>query len=321
VAEEQIETRDREWPNLFIVGAPKAGTTALWRYLHAHPEIFMSPLKEPRFFSRPDYLPSTGDAETYLGHFSGARGERFRGEATPTYLYPENAPRAIRRVSPEARIVISLREPIDLTHAVYWAYRVFGGERRNFGEATRDEVLEGEDRSDVRSNPYAAAAIYTPPVRRYLDTFGERLFVLFFDDLVADPRAVVRSLFEFLDVDPSPADHFNLSPRNQFGLPRNRLVDRLVKSPRTARVARAIVPRPWRDPIWRAVMPPAEKQEPDPETIDLLQRYFEPDVLALRDLLGRRLPEAWERRFPSAAKSPPRPDRPSRGPAIATRRV
>jgi hypothetical protein len=51
-------------------------------------------------------------------------------------------------------------------------------------------------------------------------------------------------------------------------------------------------------------MPPAEKPQPDPETVELLRETFEPDVVALRDLLGRRLPEAWERRFPSAAASP-----------------
>jgi sulfotransferase family protein len=297
------ETRGQEWPNLFVVGAPKAGTTSLWGYLHAHPDIFMSPMKEPGYFASVPYLPSVDDAEIYLGLFSAARGERFRGEATPAYLAPVHVPEAIRRVSPDARIVISLREPVDSSRSAFYfmAQLLPDLESRTFRQAIREE-LDGRNRPDLPR--YVWSAMYTAAVGRYLEVFGERVFVLFFDDLVADTRGVVRRLFESLDLDPTPADRFNPTPRNQFALPRNRIAGRLARSRTAGRLARSIVPRSWRDPVWRALMPPAEKPQPDPETVELLRETFEPDVVALRDLLGRRLPEAWERRFPSAAASP-----------------
>jgi hypothetical protein len=303
VLREQAEGPGRQWPNLFVVGAPKAGTTALWRYLGAHPDVFMSPQKEPRFFARSPRLPAVEDAETYLGLFSEAQRERFRGEASPNYLFPEYVPEAIRRVSPEARIVISLREPVDLSHALhsFFVAHVHLHEGRTFAQAIRDE-LAGREYPD--HPPYLRAAIFTPAVRRYLDTFGQRVFVLFFEDLAADTRGVVRRLFEFLDLDPTPVDRLELSPHNQYALPRNRAARRLLTSRRAWRLASKTLPRSWRDPIWRGLVPVAEKPEPDPETVELLREVFEPDVVALRELLGRRLPEAWERRFPSAAPAP-----------------
>jgi hypothetical protein len=206
-------------------------------------------------------------------------------------------------VSPEARIVISFREPVDLSHALhsFFVAHVHLHEERTFAQAIRDELA---GRAYPDHPPYLGAAIFTPAVRRYLDTFGQRVFVLFFEDLAADTRGVVRRLFEFLDLDPTAVDRLELSPHNQYALPRNRAARRLLASRRAWRLASKTLPRSWRDPIWRGLVPVAEKPQPDPETVELLREVFEPDVVALRDLLGRRLPEAWERRFPSAAPAP-----------------
>jgi hypothetical protein len=306
VADRKVETGDRGWPNLFVVGAARAGTTSLWRYLHAHPEIFMAPVKEPCFFAKNPVIPLI-DAETYLGLFSGARSAQFRGEASTTYLHGEDAPEAIREVSPDARIVISLREPVEQCHANYLLWHRLRRDPRSFRQAIREEVLEGKQSPFLprdQGATYTGAATYTEAVNRYLGNFGERVFVLFFEDLVADTRSAVRELFQFLALDPSPADRLDPKPHNQFGRARNPLARRVLRSGRAFWVARAVVPRSWRDPIFRALAPPAVKPEPNPETVDLLTEAFEPDVLALRDLMERRLPDAWERRFPSAAPSP-----------------
>ena len=105
-------SRPSPWPNLFIVGAAKGGTTSLWRCLAEHPEIFMSRLKEPHFFSRhqPPIYPTVHDEAAYLRLFAGAR-TRLRGEASPSYLWSEAAAARIERVSPDARILVALAEP------------------------------------------------------------------------------------------------------------------------------------------------------------------------------------------------------------------
>jgi hypothetical protein len=187
---------------------------------------------------------------------------------------------------------------VELSHRLYLETVAFNLEQRTFPQALHDELVEGKVSSD---HPTYTGQRLTPALERYLDTFGERVFVLFFDELVADTRGVVRRLYEFLDIDPTVADRVDPRPHNSFALPRNRAVANLVHSRRALRAARAIVPRRLRDSIWRTLVPYTSRPDPDPESVEVLRRLYEPDVLALRALLDRRLPEAWERRFPSAA--------------------
>jgi len=92
-------------PNFFVIGAGKSGTTSLWRYLEQHPEVYMSPIKEPKFFAFeggvPDFRgPKTPwavtDLEAYRALFAGVSEEKALGEASAYYLYTEEAPERIR---------------------------------------------------------------------------------------------------------------------------------------------------------------------------------------------------------------------------------
>jgi hypothetical protein len=283
------------WPNLFVVGAGKAGTTSLWRYLGAHPEIFMSSLKEPCFFAKstfPRITPVVDRPEAYLRLFEGSRDASLRGEASPTYLFSKQSPVAIREVSPGARIVISLREPVDRTHALYLQMVQIGAERRSFRQTVNDEIVRG-----IGGPPYVGETRYIRGVERYLNAFGDRVLVLFFEDLVAAPRETMRAVYEFLDVDPEFARQLEITAHNPFAVPRGWASARLIGSKRAREVARSLVPGFLQDRIYRALLRPAEKPEPDSETVQMLSEIYEPDVLALARLLGRRFPEAWERRF------------------------
>ncbi len=301
----------RQWPNLFVVGAPKAGTTSLWRYLDQHPDIYMSPVKEPGFLAGADSQAAIRDEEAYLDLFAAARGEKLRGEASPSYLARQQAARTIRRTIRDPRIVISLREPVDRTHSSYLSLVSDAVEDRTFLEAVSDDLARR--RLPGRPN-YVKPSLYAVSVQRWLRKFGDDVFVLFFEELAKDPARVVRALYEFLDVDPSPADSLVAKPHNQFRAPRNRAVERLV---RARRLGRAVIPRRARDRVFEAAMKPAKKPKPDPESIELLRNVFGPDVAALRELLGRDLPRAWERRFPAGADEPAQRLRrvPDRGPA------
>ena len=294
----------RSWPNLFVVGAPRSGTTSLWRWLGAHPEIFMAPVKEPRFFSGNRSHRTVDDRDSYLRLFDGARGEKLRGEATPSYLWSKRVAKAIHGFSPEARIVISLREPVDWTHSAYLRNLEDGIEDRTFLEAVSDDLAHRH--AAPHRSPYVRPALYARSVERYLQTFGDRVTVLFFEDLAADPRGTMRGLYGALGVDPGFADRFEPKPQNQYALPRNAAVKRLLAG---RRLARGLMPSRLRQGLFNAMMTPAPKPEPDPESVRVLREVYEPDVAALQVLLDRRLPPAWERRFPglravSMARSP-----------------
>lgn len=281
----------QQWPNLFVVGAAKAGTTSLWRYLDRHPEIFMSPDKEPGFFTHPSSIASPEAQRAYLDLFAGASEEKLRGEASPSYLAGKNVELAIQAVAPDARIVISLREPIDRTHSSYLSLVSDGVERRTFREAIEDD-LAGRRVPDCPI--YVKPRLYGRGIRRYRRAFRRRVHVLFFEELTADPAAVMRELYGFLGVDPSFVDDFGAKAHNQFKAPRNRVVGRAL---RARKLARALVPAPLRDRVFEATMKPAKKPEPDPESVALLREAYGPEVLAVRRLLGRPLPPAWVKQF------------------------
>jgi Sulfotransferase family len=117
-------------PDFFIVGAPKAGTTALHSAVARHPELYLSPVKEPKFFltdGPPPTQGGPGDARTYREHvwrradyealFAAAPAGTRRGESTPFYLYRADAQLRIRALIPDARLIVVLRDPVERAHS------------------------------------------------------------------------------------------------------------------------------------------------------------------------------------------------------------
>src|SRR4051794_536419 len=121
-------------PDFLVIGAPKAGTTALHAALAEHPDLFMSHVKEPKLFlteGPPPTRGGPGDAQTYREHvwrrpdyealFDGAPDGSLRGESTPFYLHDADAQRRIRRLVPRARLIAVLRDPVERAHS-NWAH-------------------------------------------------------------------------------------------------------------------------------------------------------------------------------------------------------
>ncbi|HXW45958.1 MAG TPA: sulfotransferase [Streptosporangiaceae bacterium] len=117
-------------PDFFVAGAPKAGTTALHAALARHPALYMSPVKEPKFFltdGPPPTQGGPGDVRTYREHvwrqadyealFDPAPAGALRGESTPFYLYRDDAQLRIRSRIPDARLIVVLRDPIERAHS------------------------------------------------------------------------------------------------------------------------------------------------------------------------------------------------------------
>src|SRR4051812_26973714 len=114
---------EETWPNFFIVGAQKAGTTSLYFYLKKIPQVYMSPLKEPFYFASNAVQNNASDVirdkREYLRLFENARGYIAVGEATPIYLWDQDAPWLIHQTVPHARIIIILRDPIERAYSNY----------------------------------------------------------------------------------------------------------------------------------------------------------------------------------------------------------
>jgi hypothetical protein len=275
------------WPNLFLVGAAKAGTTSLWRYLSEHPDVFMSPHKEPHFFAGgvDGSYPVVEEAE-YLRLFRGVRREAVVGEASTSYLWHEPAAAAIAARVPDARIVVSLRDPVERTRSSYWMWRRQGRETRSFEETVRAEVDAGPD-DEGRPTRHVGRSFYAAGLRRYLERF-EHVHVLFFDDLAAAPEQALRGLFAFLGVDEAVAGRIEPRVHNVDRLPRARALRPLLHT-QTARVVGSKLPGSLTALAWKR----PHRTPPDAATIALLEQLFRDDVREVETLIGRPVP--WPR--------------------------
>jgi len=293
-------------PDFFIVGAPKAGTTALFHYLGQHPDVFVPRVKEPMFFgSDLEFLNSRRRSfEDYLSLFGDAGGARRIGEASTTYLYSEAAPTEIRSFNPGARIIIVLRNPIDVMHAWHGECVVRGVEPiHDFARALEAEPLRrrGEGlpgRRVLRQGLYYRWIVdFACHVSRYLRVFGpSRVHVEVFDDFVADPARCWQRTLAFLELDGSFAPDFTVVNESRRVRSR-RLHDFAAEPPALVRAAaRASMPERARRGLQYRVLQAntrAAPREPMPAALRAsLAAELAPRVAAVGDLLGRDL-SAW----------------------------
>lgn len=194
-------------PNFFILGAAKAGTTTLYEYLAAHPEIFMSPVKEPQFFCH-DGVYSRGFAYYMETFFAGSSGYKVRGEATPHYLYYEKAAQRIANELPKdtLRFIVMVRDPVARAYSLYWNMVAEGIETLPFSAALAAEA-------DRITNPELAAAgavsfhyydsgLYARQIAAYLKYFDSSQFLIVpFEDMKTSPEAILGRVCDFLGVD------------------------------------------------------------------------------------------------------------------------
>ena len=273
---------DEVWPNFFIVGAPKAGTTSLYEYLKRHPEISM-PAKDTYFFCQGGGHSAIKDRAEYLALFSGSDGYSAIGEATANYLGDEAAPEAIHRESPDARIIISLRDPIERAFSHYLMFIREGRESRSFLKAVQSSPLAEE---------YVEFSLYCEATKRYLDTFGgQNSLILMFEDLVRDPRETTERVVRFLGLPTEPLRDLGYPVHNPGLTPRSRTSAAVLRVRRRMPIhSIPVVPRSWRRFIRFRILNKPGKPDIDRAAVDFLRGVFESDVRDLERLLEKPLP-------------------------------
>ena len=232
-------------PNFIVIGVAKAGTTSLYRYLDQHPQVYMYPEKGTNYFGYEDARswPETDGAEPpllrhfrvrtfdeYAVSFAGANDERAVGEVSPQYFRCPSAARRIRESLPDAKLVVSLRNPAD---------RAFSG----FLMRTRRGEVVGSAYDDLTPEAsHVREGLYYQRLKRYFDAFPrDQIKVYLFDDLKRDPTGVVVDLMEYIGVDtafvPDTAVRYNPA-----SVPRSRTLNRLYFHPTLVRTAKAMLP-------------------------------------------------------------------------------
>jgi hypothetical protein len=288
-------------PNFIVIGAAKAGTTALYWYLAEHPAVFMSPVKETNYFAYgldaggrlvygdPDVhrfpVKSLGDYEQLFANVGGATAI---GEASPIYLECPQAAGRIRERLPGARIICSLRQPVERAYSDYLMYLRRRG--RRFDPARELSATAGWARPDSR---WMQVSRYAQQLERYFEAFPrEQIHVLLIDDFKPSPLGAVQDVYRFVSVDPSFAPDFD-TPHAPGGMPASTMLEGFFTSGaivsavkpwvpvRAANWIRRLRTRNMRKP---PVLPPSLKQE--------LTAHFRDDIARTSQLIGRSL-EHW----------------------------
>lgn len=226
-------------PDFFLVGAPKCATSSLHMLLVQHPDIFMCSPKEPHFFSTD--MPGLAEVESrsdYDALFDGAPAGALRGEASAFYLMSREAAQNIHAANPEARIILSIRNPADAARSLYHQLRDGFREDQTSFEAAWDlqaARARGERLPSYCPEPrqlqYREIYSYTEQVKRYLDLFGrDRVLILRFEEIAHAPQAIADRVLDFLGLPPFEAP-VALPHENRRRQPRFPWLTQFVTSP------------------------------------------------------------------------------------------
>jgi hypothetical protein len=293
-------------PNFLIVGAAKSGTTAVASYLAQHPEVYISPIKEPKFISSQFLdlpLQGVGDDlvealyvkryEDYIKLFRGVRDEQMVGEASVDnlYFYSRAIP-LIKHYFGDVKILILLRDPVDRAFSAYTHLVRDSRESLSF-----EDALAAEDDRRRRNWEflwhYTAVGFYSQQIRAYLESFSN-VKICLFDDLKRGPRSLLREVFRFLGVDetfvPCTKVRYNSS-----GQPRNPLLRRvLTPTPLKLGMLRGLFALGLSEQrIYGVIDRFRENSVPRPpmrpETRRQLKQLFRGDILMVQRLLRRDL--------------------------------
>jgi hypothetical protein len=312
-------------PNFFIAGAPTAGTTSLHHYLRQHPQVYMSPIKEPTFFAAADMLsrdafrrPIERDRAALRAYLAGPRErtanywvsewpdyvQLFRdvrdevaiGEASVSYFWLPSAAPAIRAMLPEARFIFLLRNPADRLFSWY----LMNLERdprltfRAWFLEARDAGGDGGPAPEGRYTLPLDGGWCSTHLQRFFDAFPrDQIGVWLYDRFCADPRSVVQEIFAFLDVD--PAQPIDMSRRlNETATPRFPGVHTLRRRVLGDRPVARWLPDWARRSLRRLYRRRRASFAIDPADRRMVIDYYQDDILRTADLVGRDL-SAWLR--------------------------
>jgi Sulfotransferase family len=295
-----LTNQEEIWPNFFIVGAQKAGTTSLYFYLKEIPGVYMSPLKEMFYFA-PNAVQSNAsdvirDKEEYLRFFENARGYTAVGEATPIYLWDPDAPKLIHQTVPHARIIMSLRDPIERAYSNYLMKKKYSGMNISFyDDLMRDS--KSQEKLFGRSQLYVEFGKYYEQVKRYFDIFGrEQVKVMIFEEFIRHPEQTVNEVLAFLGV------NYKVTAireqYNPYSVPRSPLAVWIFGFFRWLRARNikfykilTLLPDSWVESLPENILfKRVQKPKIDPKAVKFLQEIYYEEVIRLEALLGRSLP-------------------------------
>jgi len=288
--------------DFLIIGAARAGTTALHSYLRQHPQIFMPAQKEPNFFAfededlnckgpGADYINnSTTKLADYQALFADAPSDSVCGEASPLYLFAEKSAARIHRHTPDVSLVAILRNPIEQAYSHFmYATKNRIEDVQDFADALKSE----EERMSKGWQPlfaYSQFPRYAEQLERYFAQFRrDQILIHTYEEFVSDPGELLADVFCFIGVDPKFRPDL-ARKLNAGGVPKNPRFQNFLMKPNmiTGAIGR-VVPQDLRLKIRDRLSGMNLKSKtamPDDAREILRERLF-PEIRKLGKLLDR----------------------------------
>ena len=273
------------WPNLFVGGVTKAGTSTLHRILDSHPDICMSRVKEPHFFTRNIRELGKGDEHTtlirdetqYLNLFAHGQQALYRGESSPSYFWEKASADRIKARSPESKVIVILRDPIARAFSHY--HMDFQADREkntSFYKAMQHDAKRPEKGWGI-SRLYVELGFYADSLQYFRQVFGQaNVLVLFHESAFVQLEETKQQIATFLGIGPFARETVQTINQGSY---QGKLGKLLKFIP-----LRQLVPPSIRQKVksWTSV----RNLQPNAEEIDFLYAQYREELIRLDRELG-----------------------------------
>ena len=279
-------------PNFLIVGAPKAGTTSLCHYLSKHPSVFISSPKEINYFSRDEIIAQNLyykdfkaiNLNQYKKLFKKAKDRIAVGEGSVSYLFYPETPQKIKKIIPNVKIIILLRDPINRGFSHFLMDLRLGLVNNTF-----EEIIKNNNNTDLYYQQYIELGLYYQQVKRYIDNFGkDRVKIYLQDDMRDNMKDVLKDLFTFLEIDNSMIPKIN-KKYNIFSISKYNFINKIYVFHRTRKYLSKILPNNNKEYLKKILFQNYDKPKLNDDIKTYLLSVYLDDINNLEQLINRDL--------------------------------
>ncbi|UAB81923.1 sulfotransferase [Marixanthomonas sp. SCSIO 43207] len=293
--------------HFFVIGAARAGTTTLYSYLSQHPDIFLPNVKECNYFSsvqsldkevykEPKYdkkyhMKIIASQKVYNNLFLPAKATQLKGDVSPSYLWDRDTAKRIFEHNSEAKIILSLRNPIDRAYSHYLMHYNTGYET----EKTFEEALNAPKKPIWGGgNMYLEMSSYFNQVKPYFDCFpSENIKVLIYEDWTKNKEKAFHDIYSFLGIQ-SFSKYAADEVYNKTQAIKNKKALDILRQEKVKRSIQKLIPEAWTEKVKQQFFyKETEKTSLSEETITRLKRYFKDDVKKTENLIQQPLTQKW----------------------------
>ncbi len=284
--------------NLFIVGVAKGGTTSLHSYLDKHPEVSMSRIKEPNYFTWKQirdqglYYVKEKNIETeseYLSLFEITENVKILGEASVSYMFYPGTAQKIKAYNPESKVIILLRDPVKRANSHYLMDKRLGFVKKKLSDIFHDPDRE----NSLHYQQYIKLGQYYSQVKEYLDVFDQKNIRIYLSsEFKTETSRILAEIIEFLGLN-GQIEIDTSKQHNVSGQGKNALVRMIYKNRFLRKMIKGILPKS----IGEAAKGAAFKSGGDSIDSELekeIREFYKADILKLEQLIDKNLSSWYE---------------------------